>query len=67
MKMKMKHFSIEIITIVQGTKTCIEIINTTINKHRDLNKQIDLNSHYQDNTQNIKKTPVTIMEYNLDV
>ena len=63
---QMKHSSIEI-TIIQETKTCIEIINTTINKHKDLTKQLDLNNHYQNNTQNIKRTPVTIMEYNLDV
>ena len=66
MKIKIKHSSIEI-TIVQETKTSIDIINTTINKHKDLTKQLDLNNHYQNNTPNIKRTPVTVMEYNLDV
>ena len=39
----------------------------TINKHKDPTKQLDLNNHYQNSTQNIKRTPVTVMEYNLDV
>ena len=45
MKIKMKHPSIEI-TIVQEKKTCTEIINTAINKHKDPNKQLYLNNHY---------------------
>ena len=63
MKIKMKRSSIEI-TIIQETKACIEIINTTINKHKDPTKQLHLNNHYQNSTQNIKRTLVTVMEYN---
>ena len=46
-------------------KSIYRIINTTINKHKDPTKQLDLNNHYQNSTQNIKRTPVTVMEYNL--
>ena len=66
MKIKMKHSSIEI-TINREAKSCIEIINTTINKHKDPTKQLDMNNHYQNSTQNIKRTPATVVEYNLDV
>ena len=41
--------------------------NTTINKHKDPTKQLDLNKHYQNSAQNIKRTPATVMGYNLDV